>query len=243
MTHLSPFLLIALLIVGALQGGWERGRVCEAERSSLSRAGWAGARARDVRRSCTARDRAINGLDAGAKRRREAHFRTGFFLCRCLLSVICSLLSFDFGAPPLGADGSEAGAEVCKRRDPKGAGWVGPAQHPPPYCADNILRKRALPLWEFRLMEGGAREGVSKGGGLARRLPLPLLRGAGGGLTRRRVCGAIHPASPEASAIPCPCLCHSHWRCHSPLSSLTPHAVTHGPSHADGTCYALPSSP
>ena len=30
-------------------------------------------------------------------------------------------------------------------------------------------------------MEGGAREGVSKGGGLARRLPLPLLRGAGGG--------------------------------------------------------------
>ena len=104
--------------------------------------GRAGARARALRLFARIVTEPEQGLDAVAKRRREAD-----------TAVICPFvfaLVFCSWAPPLGADGSEAGAEVCKRRDPKGAGRVGPAQHPPPYCADNILRKRALPLWEFR---------------------------------------------------------------------------------------------
>jgi hypothetical protein len=69
-------------------------------------------------------------------------------------------------------------------------------------------------------MEGGARVGVSKGGGLGGGRAGAALASASAELGRagvkscRWVCGAIRPASPETSAISCPC------HCPSPLSSL-----------------------
>ena len=101
--------------------------------------GRAGARARALRLVARIVTELQNGLDAVAKRRREAD-----------TAVLCPFLSpafvFRFWAPPLGAEGSEARAEVCKCRDPKGSGRDGPEQHPPPYGAINNLRRESPPI-------------------------------------------------------------------------------------------------
>ena len=132
--------------------------------------------------------------------------------------------SFNRGSP-VRADGSGA-AEVCKRRDPKGSGRVGPEQHPPPYGAPTCSPRE--PSLFGSSDDGGGCQGGGFQRGRARRgegwrgaCLCPCFAGRAGVKSCRRVCGRILPASPEASAI----LCLSSSRCHSRSFSLGWHLL------------------
>jgi hypothetical protein len=176
--------------------------------------GRAGARARDVRPSCTARDRDINALDAVAKRRREAHYR------RHLIFAFI-FLSFDPGRPLWGQTGAKQGQRFASAVTRRARGGSAPRSILPPKALQHFAPREPSPFGSSD--DGGGCQGGGFQRGRARRgegwrgaCLCPCFAGRAGVKSCRRVCGAIHPASPEASSIPCPC----HWHC----AVTVPHA-------------------